>query len=95
LFFAFDYDLWVRLSKVSELLYVPHTWATFRLHGEGKSIINDDRCYPDMLEVYTRERGPGLSWLYLRAIIRRLTYSWLPLRTRIFLRNFFTLRHIK
>jgi glycosyltransferase involved in cell wall biosynthesis len=94
LFFAFDYDLWVRLSKVSELLYVPHKWATFRLHGEGKSIINDDRCYPDMLEVYARERGSGLSWLYLRAIIRRLTYAWLPLRMKIFLQNFFNPQQI-
>ncbi len=87
LFYAFDYDLWVRLAKVSKILYVPHKWATFRLHGEGKSIINDDLCYPDMLQVYARERGHGLSWLFLRATIRRLTYSWLPLRLRISLRE--------
>ena len=89
LFYAFDYDLWVRIAKVSQILYVPHKWATFRLHGEGQSIINDDLCYPDMLQVYARERGGGLSWLYLRAAIRRLTYSWLPLRLRMFLREIF------
>jgi glycosyltransferase involved in cell wall biosynthesis len=89
LFFAFDYDLWVRLSKVSNLYYVPRTWATFRLHEAGKSILNDDRCYPDMLKVYERERGGGLSWLLLRAIIRRITYAWLPMRLRIFLRKTF------
>jgi len=94
LFYAFDYDLWVRLAKVSKLLYVPRAWATFRLHPEGKSVLNDDRCYPDMLKVYARERGGGLSWLYLRAIIRRMTYSWLPLRLRIFLRNLFNSRHV-
>ena len=87
LFYAFDYDLWVRLAKVSELLYIPHKWAAFRLHSEGKSLLNDDRCYPDMLKVYARERGGGLSWIYLRATIRRLTYAWLPLRLRIFLRE--------
>jgi len=92
LFFAFDYDLWVRLAKVSKLLYVPQKWATFRLHDEGKSVINDNRCYPDMLKVYFRERGGGLSWLYLRAKIRRLVYAWLPLRIRIYLRNLFTPR---
>jgi glycosyltransferase involved in cell wall biosynthesis len=90
LFFAFDYDLWVRLAKVSKFLYVPRKWATFRLHDEGKSVLNDDRCYTDMLKVYARERGGGLSWLYLRATIRRLTYAWLPWRLRIFLRNIFT-----
>jgi glycosyltransferase involved in cell wall biosynthesis len=94
LFFAFDYDLWVRLAKVSKLLYVPHRWATFRLHNEGKSVLNDDRCYPEMLKVYARERGGGLSWLYLRAKIRHLTYARLPLRLRIFLRNFFNPRHV-
>jgi glycosyltransferase involved in cell wall biosynthesis len=95
LFYAFDYDLWVRLAKVSKILYVPHKWATFRLHGEGKSVINDDLCYPDMLTVYARERGGGLSWLYLRAKIRRLTYSWLPLRLRIFLREIIYRRHVR
>ncbi len=94
LFFAFDYDLWVRLAKISKLLYIPRKWATFRLHEEGKSVLNDDRCYPDMLKVYARERGGGLSWLYLRSKIRRLTYAWLPLRLRIFLRNFFNPRHV-
>jgi glycosyltransferase involved in cell wall biosynthesis len=89
LFFAFDYDLWVRLARVSKLRYVPHAWATFRLHGEGKSILNDDRCYPDMLKVYARERGGGLSWLFLRSKVRALGYAWLPLRLRIFLRKLF------
>jgi hypothetical protein len=46
------------------------------------------------LKVYARERGGGLSWLYLRAKTRRLTYAWLPLRLRIFLRNFFNPRHV-
>jgi glycosyltransferase involved in cell wall biosynthesis len=90
LFFAFDYDMWVKISKVSKLLYVPHRWATFRLHEEGKSVLNDDRCYPDMLKVYARERGERVSWLYLRAKVRRLIYAWLPLRLRIFLRKLFS-----
>jgi glycosyltransferase involved in cell wall biosynthesis len=95
LFYAFDYDLWVRFAKVSKILYIPHKWATFRLHDEGKSVINDDRCYPDMLQVYARERGGGLSWLYFRSKIRRLTYVWLPLRLRIILREFFYHRLVK
>jgi glycosyltransferase involved in cell wall biosynthesis len=87
LFFGFDYDLWVRLSKISRLQYVPKLWATFRLHGEGKSVRNDDRCYPDMLRVYQREMGGQYSWLFLKAKIRPLVYAWLPLRLRLFLRK--------
>jgi glycosyltransferase involved in cell wall biosynthesis len=87
LFFAFDYDLWVKLAKVSRLLYVPQLWATFRLHEEGKSVKDDDRCYPDMLKVYARERGNGISRLWFRARLRRLAYAWLPLRFRLVLRR--------
>lgn len=88
-FFAFDYDLWVKLAKISRLLYVPRRWATFRLHEAGKSVKDDSVCYPDMLKIYARERGGGLSWLWLRAQVRKLAYAWLPLRLRLFLRRLF------
>jgi glycosyltransferase involved in cell wall biosynthesis len=87
LFFAFDYNFWVQLAKVSRLQYLPQLWATFRLHNEGKSVRFDDRCYPDMLRVYQRERGRSLSWLWLRAKLRRIFYAWLPLRLRLVLRR--------
>jgi glycosyltransferase involved in cell wall biosynthesis len=91
LYFAFDYNFWVQLAKVSRLQYLPRRWATFRLHSEGKSVRFDDRCYPDMLRVYQRECGHRLSWLWLRANVRRLVYAWLPLRMRLFLRRIFVL----
>ncbi len=87
LFFSFDYDLWVRLAKESELRYVPRQWAYFRLHNKGKTIINDDRCYPDMLRVQMREGGGWWSWMRLRYYVRKSFYAWLPLRLRIWLRN--------
>jgi len=36
-FFAMDYDLWTRLAAVSELKYLPRTWANFRLHADAKT----------------------------------------------------------
>jgi glycosyltransferase involved in cell wall biosynthesis len=90
LFFSFDYDLWVRISKVSELLYVSKRWAQFRIHGEGKTIVNDDRCYPDMLRVHKREGGGWFSMLRLRMITRKLLYSWLPWKFRLRLRKSLT-----
>ena len=57
--FAMDYDLWVRLAKLAPLIYVPRLWANFRLHGEGKSVIMDDRCYPEMIRVYSVKVGKG------------------------------------
>ena len=86
-YFAMDYDLWVRLAKVSKIQYVPQTWANFRLHGSGKSIVSDDRCWPEMLRVYEREGGSRFSQLYLKAKLRPLLYAWLPLNWRIWLRE--------
>jgi glycosyltransferase involved in cell wall biosynthesis len=90
LFFSFDYDLWVRLAKVSQLLYVPKRWAKFRIHNEGKTIVNDDRCYPDMLRVLEREGGGWLSWLRLRMITRKVLYAWMPWKFRLRLRKILT-----
>ncbi len=90
LFFSFDYDLWVKIAKVSQVLYVPRRWAQFRIHGDGKTIVNDDRCYPDMLRVLQREGGGWLSWLRLRYYARKLLYSWLPWKFRLRLRKSLT-----
>jgi len=92
LFFGFDYDLWVRIAKVSQVLYVPKSWAKFRIHGAGKTIINDDRCYPDMLRVLEREGGSWFSLLRLRMITRKLMYAWLPWKLRLRLRKLLTFK---
>lgn len=90
LFYAFDYDFWVKVAKVSEVRYLPRLWAQFRIHDQGKSVVNDDRCYPDMLRVNDREVGGGLSWLRVRALTRRLLYAWLPVNLRLKIRKALT-----
>jgi glycosyltransferase involved in cell wall biosynthesis len=89
-YFAMDYDLWVRLARISALHYTPHTWANFRLHGGGKSVVADNRCWPEMLRVHQRDGGGIWSWLYFKARVRPLVYAWLPLRARLWLR-----RHVR
>jgi glycosyltransferase involved in cell wall biosynthesis len=86
-FFAMDYDLWVRLAKIAPLHYHPRLWASFRIHGEGKSVASDDRCYPEMLRVHRREGGAWLSRLRLKAFLRKGAYAWLPMGLRIRLRR--------
>lgn len=86
-YFAMDYDLWVRLAKITTLKYLPRLWANFRLHGQGKSVASDDRCYPEMLRVHYREGGGRFSRLYLKAAIRPWIYSWMPMRIKIWLRK--------
>jgi glycosyltransferase involved in cell wall biosynthesis len=89
-YFAMDYDLWVRLARRAPLHYFPSTWANFRLHGAGKSVVSDDRCWPEMLRVHYREGGTAFSWLVFKAKIRPLLYAWLPLRLRLWLRRMFS-----
>ncbi len=82
LFFAMDYDLWVRLAKISRVVYYPRPWAAFRLHGDSKTILNDDRCWPEMLRVHRREGGKTLSFIRGKYVLRRLLAPLITLRRR-------------
>lgn len=87
-YFAMDYDLWVRLAKITRLVYYPRLWANFRLHGSGKTIAADDRCWPEMLRVHYREGGSWLAWIVIKAKIRPWIYSKLPLNIKLWFRRF-------
>ena len=87
-YFAMDYDLWVRISKIAPIHYYPGLMANFRLHGTGKSVVSDNRCWPEMLRVHFREGGSKLSPIYFKARIRPLIYAWLPQKLRIWIRRF-------
>ena len=77
--FAMDYDLWVRLARITELRYHPRVWANFRLHGGSKTIAEDDRCWPEMIRVHRRDGGGWLAWIvakyYLRQVLAPLV-TW-------------------
>ena len=86
-YFAMDYDLWVRLAKLAPLVYHSRLWANFRLHQSGKSVISDNRCWPEMLRVHYREGGTRIAPIVFKAKIRPLVYGWLPMNLRVWLRN--------
>ena len=71
-YFAMDYDLWVRLARITEVRYTPQHWANFRLHDDAKTIAADDRCWPEMLKVHRRDGGGWFSRIYARYYARRL-----------------------
>lgn len=81
-FFAMDYDLWVRIARISEVHYEPHTWAAFRLHGESKTLSAADQCWPEMIRVHRRLGGSVFSIIYAKYLIRRLAEPVLPIRFR-------------
>jgi len=79
-YFAMDYDLWVRLAKLAPLQYLPgRVWANFRLHASGKTIVDDDRCWPEMLRVHYRDGGSRLSVITIKYAIRKVVaplWNW-------------------
>ena len=86
-YFAMDYDLWVRIARVSQIRYLERTWANFRIHDEGKTSLEDERCWPEMIRVHRRDGGGWLSWLVFKAKLRPVIYAWLPQKLRIWIRQ--------
>lgn len=71
-YFAMDYDLWVRLAKITTLKYYEgHTWANFRIHGGSKTIMADARCWDEMLRIHHRDGGSWFSILVMKYWIRK------------------------
>jgi glycosyltransferase involved in cell wall biosynthesis len=84
-YFAMDYDLWTRIAARSEIKYVPQTWANFRLHTSGKTIVSDDRCWPEMVRVHYRDGGSLFSVIVAKYYIRKLIAPiWNWRRRRMF-----------
>ena len=83
-YFAMDYDLWVRIASKTKIHYeAGQTWANFRLHSSGKTIVNDDRCWPEMLRVHYRDGGSFFSPIVLKYYIRKLIAPVLNWRRRL------------
>ncbi len=82
-YFAMDYDLWVRLARLTELKYLPgKRWASFRLHSDAKTIRADERCWPEMLRVHYRDGGSFFSPIVLKYLLRKLAAPLIRWRRR-------------
>jgi glycosyltransferase involved in cell wall biosynthesis len=78
-YFAMDYDLWTRIAARAPIKYVPQTWANFRLHTSGKTILADDLCWPEMMKVHYRDGGSFFSVIVAKYYLRKLmapVWNW-------------------
>jgi hypothetical protein len=83
-YFAMDYDLWVRLARISTLHYLPgRVWANFRLHSGGKSVLADSRCWPEMLKIHYRDGGSWFSIIQVKYMIRKAIAPFWRLRMQM------------
>ncbi len=71
-YFAMDYDLWLRIAAKAQVKYIPQTWANFRLHSAGKTIAEDERCWPEMLRIHYRDGGSFFAIIVAKYYIRKL-----------------------
>lgn len=83
LYFAMDYDLWLKLTAVSQAHFLPgRVWANFRLHGDSKTIAEDDRCWMEMVQIHHRNGGRRLSIITIKYILRKLLAPLVTWRRR-------------
>lgn len=66
-YMVMDYDLWIRMAKLSTPVMVDENWAYFRFHGDQKtSLPNIIRQRNEMLEILRREQVSPLVRYRLR-----------------------------
>lgn len=86
-YYAMDYDLWTRISSVTQIAFHDEFMANFRLQNASKSMNEANRCWPEMVQVHFRDGGTRFSILFFKYLIRRLVEPIMPWRIR--LRRFF------
>lgn len=82
-YFAMDYDLWVRLAQKTAFAYRRgDTWANFRLHSGGKTVVSDDRNWPEILRVHYRDGGSFFSPIVVKYWLRKLAAPYINWKRR-------------
>lgn len=83
LYFAMDYYLWVRIAERFPIRYLPGAfWANFRLHSDSKTIVDDDRCWPEMMKIHRRDGGSWFSVIGVKYLLRKVLAPLVTWRRR-------------
>lgn len=76
-YFAMDYDLWVRLAEITQIMYNPGVIANFRLHADAKTVIADKACWDEMLKIHYRDGGKRFSRLVIKYYLRKIAAPYI------------------
>lgn len=69
---AFDYDLWIRLSRLGRFGYVPKLWAKSRMHPSNKTLGKRDEAFREGMAVLKKHFGyVPFSWIYSEQVWQR------------------------
>jgi glycosyltransferase involved in cell wall biosynthesis len=61
LHYVMDYELWLRASRLTRLLWVDETWAEFRRHSSSKTVSRAYAFWPEKRAVARAYGGPFFS----------------------------------
>lgn len=64
--YAFDWDLFIRLSALARFTAVEGDWAGYRQHGAGKTISGGARRRQELLEVTRRYHGNSRRYALMK-----------------------------
>jgi glycosyltransferase involved in cell wall biosynthesis len=65
LHYAFDYDLWIRLSRVGPFAAIPVRLARSRMHRENKTLGSRKQVFQENIRVLRRHYGyVPVNWVY-------------------------------
>lgn len=78
LHYSMDIDLWIRLLKRKESLYMPTILATYRLWEESKSVKSQDKFWSEKRKVYKKYGGRFFDPILIYRLKR-----YLPLQDKI------------
>ncbi|MBI5281415.1 MAG: glycosyltransferase [Candidatus Solibacter usitatus] len=69
---AFDYELWMRLSRLGAFLHVPGEWALSRMHASNKSLGNRGEVFREAMEALDRHYDyVPFQWVYASLLHER------------------------
>jgi glycosyltransferase involved in cell wall biosynthesis len=71
LHYVMDYELWLRASRATRLVWVDETWAQFRQHGESKTVGQFAAFWPEARSVARAYGGPFFSEAWRRRTLNR------------------------
>ena len=84
---AFDYDLWIRLSRLGRFVHSEQHWAASRMHGTSKTLGNRSEMYTECFGVLRRHYGyVPFVWVHSRCcyLLDKRDQFFEPLRPSFF-----------
>lgn len=59
--YVMDFELWLRASRVTRLVWIDEAWAQFRMHSESKTVSRAYAFWPEKRAVARAYGGPFFS----------------------------------